>query len=250
MAHTSSSPRRRALLASSVAVLGLLTACGSADGTSAGPQKVPGTAAPATGGSTSGAAPATSDAPGSATTAPGGTATRPGSSPAAPGTSKGTSTSAGNGNGNGNGNGTSMAARSTRCHTSELRATVGRNDPGAGQENFPLVLTNTSGRTCTVRGYPGAAFVDASGRQLGPDPKRESGTPATVTLRPGHSAWAGLTFSNPEVSEARTARPATLLVTPPDERDHLTVRWTAGQVPVGGNSSSVFLTVLSPGTAP
>ncbi|MEU5085456.1 DUF4232 domain-containing protein [Streptomyces sp. NPDC021356] len=246
MAHTSSSPRRRALLASSVAVLGLLTACGSADGTSAGPQKVPGTAAPATGGSTSGAAPATSDAPGSATTAPGGTATRPGSSPATPGTSEGTSTSAGNGNGNG----TSTTARSTRCHTSELRATVGRNDPGAGQENFPVVLTNTSGRTCTVRGYPGAAFVDASGRQLGPDPKRESGTPATVTLRPGHSAWAGLTFSNPEVSEARTARPATLIVTPPDERDHLTVRWTAGQVPVGGNSSSVFLTVLSPGTGP
>jgi hypothetical protein len=101
-----------------------------------------------------------------------------------------------------------------------------------------------------VRGYPGAAFVDASGGQLGPDPKRSSGSPTTVTLSPGHSAWAGLTFSNPGVSGASTATPTALIVTPPDERDHLTVRWTAGQVPVGGNASSVFLTVLSPGTGP
>jgi hypothetical protein len=137
-----------------------------------------------------------------------------------------------------------------RCHTSELRATVGRNDPGAGQENFPVVLTNASSRTCTVRGYPGAAFVDASGRQLGPDPKRSSGSPTTVTLAPGRSAWAGLTFSNPEVSGAHPATPAKLLVTPPDERDHLTVTWKGGQVPVSGNASSVFLTVVSPGTGP
>nr|BFD81113.1 DUF4232 domain-containing protein [Streptomyces sp. Xyl84] len=243
MAHTSPAHRRGALLAGSVAVLGLLTACGSADGTSAGPQKVPGPAAPATGGTTSGAAPVTSDTPGPATTAPGSTAaTRPGSSPA--------TTAPGRGTGTREGSGTGTTARSTRCHTSQLRATVGRGDPGAGQENFPLVLTNTSGRTCTVHGYPGAAFVDAAGRQLGPDPRRETGSPATVTLRPGQSAWAGLTFSNPEVSEAKTASPAALIVTPPDERDHLTVRWTAGRIPVGGNSSSVFLTVLSPGTGP
>lgn len=142
------------------------------------------------------------------------------------------------------------AATSTRCRTFELKASVGRRDPGAGQVNFPVVLTNTSERTCTVRGYPGAAFVDAAGRQLGPDPLRSPGTPTTVTLRPGRSAWAGLTFSSPEVSEARTAVPAALLVTPPDEHDHLTVEWTAGPVPVGGNASSVFLTVLGPGTGP
>ncbi|MFF1483188.1 DUF4232 domain-containing protein [Streptomyces sp. NPDC058319] len=241
MAHTTPS-RRRALFAGSVAVLGLLTACGNADGSSAGPQKVPGPAAPATGGTTTGTAPTTSaPPPGDTTAAPGQGTTRP----AAPATSG--TTAAGRSSGGG---GTDTAARSTRCHTSELRATVGRNDPGAGQENFPVVLTNSSGRTCTVHGFPGAAFVDSSGRQLGPDPKRNGGSATTVTLRPGQSAWAGLTFSNPEVSGAKTATPASLIVTPPDERDHLTVRWTAGRVPVGGNSSSVFLTVLSPGTAP
>ncbi len=59
----------------------------------------------------------------------------------------------------------------TRCRTSELRASVGRLDPGAGQKNFPVVLTNDSARTCTLRGYPGVAFVDAAGKQLGRRPE-------------------------------------------------------------------------------
>ncbi|WP_445525603.1 DUF4232 domain-containing protein [Streptomyces cyslabdanicus] len=237
MAHKSPSVRRAALLVGAVAVLGLpLTACGNGSGTSGAPQKVTGTAAPATGDTTddapAGTAPGTSSAPPRGAAPPSGTAA---------GSVPGTPAHTGD---------TRAPATSTRCHTSELSASVGRENPGAGQENFPVVLTNTSGRACTLHGYPGAAFVDASGRQLGPDPKRSSGTPATVTLKPGQSAWAGLTFSNPGVSGARTGTPASLIVTPPDEHDHLTVRWTAGQVPVGGNASSVFLTVLSPGTEP
>ncbi|MDW4904984.1 DUF4232 domain-containing protein [Streptomyces sp. ADMS] len=136
----------------------------------------------------------------------------------------------------------------TRCRTPELRASVGRLDPGAGQKNFPVVLTNDSDRTCTLQGYPGAAFVDAAGKQLGPAPKRSEDTPTTVTLAPGDSAWAGLSFANPETSEATTATPAELLVTPPDEREQLKVVWEKGEVPVGGNESSVFLTVFGSGT--
>ena len=161
MAKKSPSVHRAALLASAVAVLGLLTACGSSGGgTASAPTTLPGTAAPATGG-----------------------------------------------------------------HHS----------------------TDTASASASAAG---TAFVDASGKQLGPDPKRSSGSPTTVTLAPGKSAWAGLTFSNPDVSGAHAATPASLLVTPPDERDHLTVTWKGGQVPVSGNASSVFLTVFSPGTGP
>ena len=228
------SVHRAALAASAVAVLGLLTACGNDDGSAASsPQTLSGTAAPATGDHSTDSASASASAGG--TSAGDGTATATRTAPHSTATTKGGSAPAG-----GTGGG--------RCHTSELRATVGRNNPGAGQENFPVVLTNTSSRTCTVRGYPGAAFVNGSGTQLGPDPKRSSGTPATVTLRPGRSAWAGLTFSNPEISGARTATPTSLLVTPPDERDSLTVTWKGGQVPVSGNASSVRLTAFSPGT--
>jgi hypothetical protein len=219
-----SSPARRAALVAGVALLGLLTACGNEKATTSAPQKLPGAAQPASGDATEDSA--------STSAAPSGSATAS-SSPSTPSSS----TSSGIGN----------STSSTRCHTSELRASVGANDPGAGQEHFPVVLTNGSHRTCTLRGYPGAAFLDASGKQLGPDPKRSADTPATVTLAPGQSAWAGLTFSNPEVSEAKTATPATLVVTPPDERDPLKLAWEGGVVPVSGNASSVSLTVVRAG---
>ncbi|MGV9562772.1 DUF4232 domain-containing protein [Streptomyces sp. NPDC003480] len=218
--------RRVASALGAVAALSLLTACGGEHGTSSTPQKLPGTAQPASGDHTT-------DSTASKDTSGGTTAASTGSSG-----SGSTSSAASTGSG----------ATGSRCHTSELRASVGANNPGAGQENFPLVLTNRSGRTCTIDGYPGAAFVDASGKQLGPDPKRRSGSPARITLAPGRSAWAGLSFSNPGVSGAKSATPAAVLVTPPDERDSLKVVWSGGAVPVSGNSSTVYLTVFQAGT--
>ncbi|QOV40583.1 DUF4232 domain-containing protein [Streptomyces ferrugineus] len=206
-------------LVGAVALLSLLTACGNGGDSTGAVSTPPGTDSRTTAPPTTGT--------GSPTTEPGTT------SPGAADTASPATQSAGPG---------------SRCHTSELRAAIGRPSPGAGQRNFPIVLTNTGGHTCTLHGYPGAAFVDASGKQLGPDPKRSPDTPMTVTLTPGSSAWAGLTFASPEISGARTATPAALLVTPPDERDPLKVAWTAGEVPVAGNESSVFVTIVQPGT--
>ncbi|GLW08063.1 lipoprotein [Microtetraspora sp. NBRC 13810] len=136
-----------------------------------------------------------------------------------------------------------------RCHTPELALSIGPNDPGAGQRNYPIVLTNTSSRTCTVYGYPGTGFVDAAGRSLTPDPERVPGRPRTVTLEPGDTAWAGLSFTNPDISEARAVTPETLLVTPPDETTQLTTPWTGGQVPAV-RSSRIRLTPFQPGEGP
>jgi len=219
MVNTYRPVHRAALLASTAALLSLLTACGGGSGgegdAATAPSTLPGTAAPATSGVTS----ATPSVPPSA----GPTSPTPSAPP------------------------TTSPAAGSRCHTSDLEAVLGRNDPGAGQENFPVILTNTSSRTCTVHGYPGAAFVDAAGKQLGQDPERSPGTPTTVRLAPGHSAWSGITFANPKISGARTANPDALLVTPPDEREPLKVSWSAGEVPVSGNESTVFLTVLDEG---
>lgn len=219
--------RRTALLAGAVALLGALTACGGDGGTRTAPDSSP-TATGAPSGATAGATATGTDSP---------SAPASGAAPsAAPSDTAGSA---------------SASARTDgRCRTTELRASVGRVDPGAGQRNFPVVLTNASSRTCTLYGYPGAAFVDASGRQLGPDPVRDPASPRTVTLAPGESAWAALSFAGPDVSGARTATPATLLVTPPDERNALEVTWKAGEVPVGGNESEVSLTALAPGTGP
>lgn len=204
------------LVAGGAALAALLTACGSGSG---GPSASPATAT----------APETAPASGPSARTP---------SAGEPPVSAGAGSPAAAGTGTAGG----------RCHTSELRATLGADDPGAGQENFPLVLTNTSGRTCTVTGYPGAAFTDAAGRQLGPDPARTPGRATPVTLAPGRSAWSGLSFTNPAVGGATSAHPAWLLVTPPDERDSLRVAWTGGAVPVSGTASQASLTVLAPGT--
>lgn len=209
-------------LVSAVALLSLVAACGSGAEAGGAVRAPDGTGSPA---ATAGAA---------STAGTGSPATTPDTT--APGTADTGSPVS------------QSAAAAPRCHTSELRAKIGRPSPGAGQRNFPIVLTNTTDRTCTVRGYPGAAFVDASGKQLGPDPKRSPDTPTSVSLAPGRSAWAGLSFASPEISGARTAVPDALLVTPPDERDPLKVAWTAGEVPVAGNESSVRLTVFQPGT--
>ncbi|WP_077797175.1 DUF4232 domain-containing protein [Streptomyces sp. JHA26] len=233
MAKTSQPVGRTALLASTVAVLGMLTACGTDSGTASATQS--GRAEHSTG-ATGGSTLPDRGADGGPTAGPGrGTDGSP-TVGAVPSDTAGSASAS--------------ARTDDRCHTSELRASVGRVDPGAGQRNFPLVLTNTSARTCTLYGYPGAAFVDASGKQLGPAPERTPASPRTVTLTPGGSAWAGLSFSSPQISGARTAAPAALLVTPPDEREPIEVTWTAGEVPVGGNESSVSVTVLAPGTGP
>jgi hypothetical protein len=210
--------RRTAATLGALACLGLLTACGGDHEARSAQQTVAGEAPSASDGGSGAAAPVTGTGPGP------GTPTAAGGSPA--------------------------RSTGTRCHTSDLRAAVGADNPGAGQENFPLVLTNRSGRTCTITGYPGAAFTDASGKQLGPDPRRRSGHPTKVTLVPGSSAWAGLSFSNPQVSGARAATPTAILITPPDERASLKVTWRGGPVPVSGNASTVFLTAFGPGTGP
>lgn len=228
---------RAALLAASAVVLGLVAGCDSSDIGAAPPSARTSDTADTSvvpsrpGSAGSAGSPAASPSGGTAAgTRPGGAGT-----PSAPaGSADGTSPT---------------RAGGTRCHTSDLRASVGRNDPGAGQENFPVVLTNTSARTCTVRGYPGAAFTDPAGRQLGPDPRRAPTLAVqTVTLKPGGSAWAGLSFSNPRVSGATAKTPALLLVTPPDEWEQLRVAWRGGPVPVSGNSSTVSLTALAPGS--
>ncbi|MER7563836.1 DUF4232 domain-containing protein [Streptomyces sp. NPDC097941] len=217
MTNRSLGVRRVALLAGPVAMLGLVAGCGSGDDDSA---------APATGATTVSASVTATEGTSSAPSGVPTDAVSNSLTPSAP----------------------HSPVSGTRCHTSELSASVGRNNPGAGQENFPVVLTNRSSRTCTLYGFPGTAFVDASGKQLGPDPQRSTTEPEMVKLAPGRSAWAGLSFANPEVSGADTATPAALVVTPPDEEDPLKVAWKSGEVPVSGNESSVRLIPFSPGT--
>ncbi|MBP0456793.1 DUF4232 domain-containing protein [Streptomyces montanisoli] len=221
-----------------------LAGCGG--GSPATPQNVSGTAGPAT----DGASPANSagadasasprDTPGSGSASTGGQDTSKAPSP------KKTKTSGGKSSG-----GDTTSAGSTRCHTSELKASVGSNDPGAGQENYALVLTNTSGSACTVYGYPGFAFVDGSGNSVAADPQRGGGTKTVVHLAPGHSAWAALSFPNPGMVGGATATPKAVEITPPDEKAYLKVAWKGGPVTKKPNSAAAaHVGPFQPGNGP
>lgn len=117
------------------------------------------------------------------------------------------------------------------CTTSDLSASMAPGSPGAGQRSATLVLTNISGRACQTYGYPGLGLVGADGATLpshviwgGPgDPGR-----STVQLAAGGTASAAMSWSAmPGTGDAATGpcqpAAATLLVTPPDERESLHV---------------------------
>lgn len=136
----------------------------------------------------------------------------------------------------------------TRCRSSELRASVGPDHPGAGQENFAVILTNGSHRTCTMYGFPGVAFVNSAGEAVTPDPERTTGQERRiVTLAPGASAWSALVFTNPAISGVTTVTPAAVLVTPPDETEPVRVRWTGGKVSNTGKASVPQVSPVRPG---
>ncbi|MEV4299480.1 DUF4232 domain-containing protein [Microbispora rosea] len=120
------------------------------------------------------------------------------------------------------------AAAPQRCRTTGLRARVGRQDPGAGNRYAPLVLTNTSGKTCWVYGFVGLVLIDGRGDVLRTRTRRESVTPHRVTLRPGASAHARLHWTVvPSGHETRCPASARLMIIPPDEVAHLEVPFSA-----------------------
>ncbi|MGW3248545.1 DUF4232 domain-containing protein [Streptomyces sp. NPDC001070] len=212
------------LLAGAVVLAAALSGCGNGGGsaTASAPHTLPGSANPASGDPATSAAP-----PKTASSAP------PAASSASP--SSGTT-------------GTQPTAGG-RCHSSDLKASIGRNDPGAGQENFPIVLTNRSGHTCTLYGFPGVAFVNSAGQQVTVDPERATGQPKQrVSLAPGASAWSAMSFSNPAITGVTTVTPAAVLITPPDETVSLKVPWTGGKVSNTGKASVPRVGPFQPGS--
>jgi hypothetical protein len=135
---------------------------------------------------------------------------------------------------------TSSSGSSGRCHTADLAGSLQPGDSGAGQRHATLVLRNTSGRTCTIKGYGGIGLVDASGAPLPTHQNRVSPAPTTVTLRPGGSAssqlhWGAVPGTGDSSSGDCQPTPAALQVIPPDETAPLSIAWTQGPVCEAGS---------------
>ncbi|MEU7039994.1 DUF4232 domain-containing protein [Streptomyces varsoviensis] len=122
---------------------------------------------------------------------------------------------------------------SRRCHTSGLKAAFATGedaapDPNAsGATTTSVVVTNTSGRTCEIGGFPGVDLKPDAG---GPawSLARSSARHSSITLHPGDSTDFTINLGMAKENEEGSWKPATVAVTPPDETTALTLKWPWG----------------------
>ena len=119
----------------------------------------------------------------------------------------------------------------SRCHTSELSASLSSGEPGAGQRYATLSLTNTSARTCTVFGYGGLQPLDAAKKQLPITLTRDTGRPVTpIRLAPGTSVGRTIHWSAVPPGAQPCPTPAYASIIPPDETSPLVIGWSLGPI--------------------
>jgi len=107
-----------------------------------------------------------------------------------------------------------------------------------GHTLYQLSLTNASGASCTLYGYPGVSFVtSAGGSQIGPAASRATSAytfqaqpPQTVTLAPGQTAHADLqlvTYGVYPASQCGVMTAHWVRVYPPNQTTPLYISFTA-----------------------
>ena len=117
-----------------------------------------------------------------------------------------------------------------RCHTSQLSPFfTGQNAAMGGQRGTYLILTNHSGTTCYVYGYPGLAFFNDGGFPMATHLTWLEEAHARVVLRPGRSAQAMLTW-RVNTDTPTPFSPDFVHITPPDEHAYLWTIWPGGPV--------------------
>jgi Protein of unknown function (DUF4232)/Ricin-type beta-trefoil lectin domain len=135
---------------------------------------------------------------------------------------------------------------SPRCHTSQLTlAFTGLNAAMGGVRGMTLILTNHSGATCHVYGYPGLAFFNGGGFSMATHLTWMKEPHAMVVLRPGGNAQAMLTW-RVNVEGSTPFNPDVAHITPPDEYAYLWANWQGGPV-LGGNITAWPLRVAPAG---
>lgn len=157
--------------------------------------------------------------------------------------------------------GSSASATSAvpRCHTADLSPAVSivAGSQGAGHESINIKLTNSSGHTCTVYGYPGMKLEDANGSgQATTVTRNHSLKPATLTVADGASVATTANFDVdvPAKDEPQTgnceAPSVYLQITPPDETTQLSATITGGPVTVCQHGAIDVLPFVAGGTGP
>ncbi|MFG2532417.1 DUF4232 domain-containing protein [Streptomyces sp. NPDC048516] len=124
------------------------------------------------------------------------------------------------------------ASGGERCHTSGLKAVFATGedaapDPNAGgSTTTSVVLTNKSGRTCKIGGFPGVDLKSENGGERW-SLARSSKTHGSITLQPGDSTDFTINVAMTKEDKG-FYQPAFADVTPPNETKPLTIKWPWG----------------------
>jgi hypothetical protein len=122
------------------------------------------------------------------------------------------------------------AATIGRCHTAGLKFSFGNGDgtysSSDDQQHLEVVMTNASGSTCTVEGFPGVDLKAADTWSL----VRTAKTASTVTLKSGASASFVITYLPWEAGSGVEFKATSVVITPPSETTSVTLTWPGGSV--------------------
>jgi hypothetical protein len=133
-------------------------------------------------------------------------------------------------------NTTSTVVAASTCATANLTVTLGPPSGAAGSMGYELQFRNDSGAPCTMTGFPGVSFLDASGAPTGVSAGRNPVSYATVTVAPGSTAYALLIIGNPDNFGCPSALVQQVRVFPPNETtsvviDTATIRICSNNTP-------------------
>ncbi|MGI8609621.1 MAG: DUF4232 domain-containing protein [Candidatus Dormibacteria bacterium] len=144
-----------------------------------------------------------------------------------------------------------------RCRTGDLGITLGQSQGAAGTVYVPVRVVNISIHPCTISGWFGLALLDASGKQVGGDPRREpnpQGPNLAGTRMDLAPAGPSLTFMFHWSHVQSTSQPCPTAVqvelTAPDQYDHafLPARTADGMSIAPCSPAGMGLTPLEPGS--
>ncbi|MYV45251.1 DUF4232 domain-containing protein [Streptomyces sp. SID2888] len=114
-------------------------------------------------------------------------------------------------------------AAAPTCRTADLSLSVGQVTGGAGSFFHPIRFTNTSARSCALRGYPGVSVLDSQHRQIGAAASAGPHAVTTVLVRPAGSVYAAVRTNDPSIVGRCRATSTYLRVYPPGNREAVLV---------------------------
>lgn len=134
---------------------------------------------------------------------------------------------------------TSTGVAAIACRTANLTVTLGQPSGAAGSVGYDISFRNDGPASCSLAGFPGVSFLDASGRQMGTPVPRNAVSYSTVDIAPGATAHALLVVGNPDMvsnPSCPASVPRWIRVFPPNET--ASVRLDAGTMRICATDSS------------